>query len=146
MEPGVIVAAGLHMPEKPPRDLAERLFEFACDVVPYCRELSKEPGVVRHIAWQLSDSASSAAANYQEARAAYSRREFAAKNSIVLKELRESKLWLRIIIRCRLGPPAESQRLLNEVGQLCAIFTSSMKKPHPVAMWVAWAVVLTCNL
>ena len=131
------------MPESPPRDLAERLFEFACDVVPYCCELSKEPGVVRRIAWQLSASATSAAANYQEAKAAYSRREFAAKNSTVLKELRESKLWLRIIIRCRLAPPAESERLLNEVDELCAIFTSSMKKLHPIAMFVVCALVLT---
>jgi len=90
--------------------------------VPYCRELSKEPGVVRQIAWQLSDAATSAAANDQEAKAAYSRREFAAKNSTVLKELRESKLWLR---------------------KLCAIFTSSMKKLHPVALFVACAIVLT---
>jgi hypothetical protein len=57
--------------QTPPRDLAERLFDFACDVVPYCRELSKEPGVVRQIAWQLSDAATSAAANDQEAKAAY---------------------------------------------------------------------------
>jgi four helix bundle protein len=131
------------MSQTPPRDLAERLFEFACDVVPYCRELSKEPGIVRRIAWQLSASATSAAANYQEAKAAYSRREFAAKNSTVLKELRESKLWLRIIIRCRLGPLAESERLLNEVDQLCAIFTSSMKRLHPIAMFVAFAIALT---
>jgi four helix bundle protein len=88
----------------PPRDLAERLFDFACEVVTYCRELSKEPGTVRHIALQLSDAGTSAAANYEEAKAAYSRREFAAKNSVVLKELRE----------------------------LCAIFTTSMKKLHPV--------------
>jgi four helix bundle protein len=134
------------MTEKPTRDLAERLFDFACEVVPFCRQLSKEPGVVRRIAWQLSDSATSAAANYQEAKAAYSRRDFAAKNSTVLKELRESKLWLRIIIRCRLGPTAKSQDLLDEADQLCAIFTSSMKKLHPIAMWVAWTVVLTCNL
>jgi hypothetical protein len=46
----------------PPRDLGERRFVFACDVVNYCRELSKEPGVVRNIAWQLSDAATSAAA------------------------------------------------------------------------------------
>jgi len=134
------------MPEKSPRDLAERLFDFACDVVSYCRRLSEEPGMVRHIAWQLSDSATSAAANYQEAKAAYSRREFAAKNSTVLKELRESKLWLRIVIRCRLGPPAESQRFLNEVDELCAIFTSSMKKLHPIALFAAWAIILTCTL
>jgi four helix bundle protein len=100
--------------------------------VTYCRELSKEPGTVRQIAWQLSDAGTSAAANYEEAKAAYSRRDFAAKNSVVLKELRESKLWLRVIVRCRLGPPASAQSLLGEAAQLCAIFTSSMKKLHPV--------------
>jgi hypothetical protein len=66
----------------PPRDLAERLFDFACDVVTYSRELSKESGVVRNIAWQLSDAATSAAANYQEAklrtRGATSRQEIAS--------------------------------------------------------------------
>jgi hypothetical protein len=56
------------MPQPPLRNLGDRTFRFACDVVTYCRELSKEPGVV--------------------AKAAYSRREFAAKNSGVLKELR----------------------------------------------------------
>jgi len=91
------------MPNKPPRDLAERTFNFACDVVRYCRELSKETGVVRNIAWQLSDAATSAAANYQEAKAAYSRREFALKTSICLKELRESDLWLRVVLTCELG-------------------------------------------
>jgi hypothetical protein len=49
------------MPQTPRRDLGEHTFTFACDVVGYCRELSKEPGVVRHIAWQLSDAATSAA-------------------------------------------------------------------------------------
>src|SRR5262245_54956641 len=121
------------MSENHPYDLAERLFDFACDVVTYCRELSKEPGVVRHIAWQLSDAGTSAAANYEEAKAAYSRRDFAAKNSVVLKELRESKLWLRIVIKCRLGPLSEAERLEDEADQLCAIFTSSMKKLHPIA-------------
>ena len=88
------------MPQTPPRDLGERTFNFACEVVKYSRELSKEPGVVRNIAWQLSDAATSAAANYQEAKAAYSRKEFAVKTSICLKELRESDLWLRVILAC----------------------------------------------
>jgi four helix bundle protein len=71
-------------------------------------------------------------ANYEEAKAAYSRRDFAAKNSVVLKELRESKLWLRVIVRCGLGSLAGAQRLLREADELCAIFTTSMKKLHPV--------------
>jgi four helix bundle protein len=120
------------MASPPPRDLGERTFQFACDTVRYCRELSKEPGVVRHIAWQLSDSATSAAANYQEAKAAYSRREFAAKSSVVLKELREADLWLRIILHCEIGPSAVPTRLQAESNQLVAIFTTSMRTLRPV--------------
>src|SRR5438094_7459947 len=120
------------MPDKPPRDLAERTFNFACDVVKYCRDLSKEPGVVRNIAWQLSDAATSAAANYQEAKAAYSRREFAAKNSLSLKELRESDLWLRVVLSCELGPREAPTRLQRESNELVAIFTTSMRRLRPV--------------
>jgi len=120
------------MPDKPPRYLAERTFNFACDVVRYCRELSKEPGVVRHIAWQLADAATSAAANYQEAKAAYSRKEFAAKNSICLKELRESDLWLRVVLTCELGPRERAARLQSESNEMAAIFTTSMRWLRPV--------------
>jgi len=116
----------------PPRDLAERTFTFACDVVTYCRELSKEPGVVRHIAWQLAEAATSVAANYQEAKAAYSRREFAAKTSVSLKEVRESDMWLRVVITCELGPREASTRLQRESNELVAIFTASMRKLKPV--------------
>src|SRR5213595_1956039 len=113
------------MTYNPPRDLGARTFNFACDVVKYCRELSKEPGVVRNIAWQLSDAATSAAANYQEAKAAYSRKEFAVKNSLSLKELRESDLWLRVILTCELGARERATRLRSESNELVAIFTAS---------------------
>ena len=39
-----------------PRDLGERTFQFACEIVQFCRKLSAEPGVVRQIAWQLADA------------------------------------------------------------------------------------------
>ena len=126
------LAARGAMPASPPRDLGERTFNFACDVVKYCRELSKEPGVVRNIAWQLSDAATSAAANYQEAKAAYSRLEFAAKNSLCLKELRESDLWLRVVLTCEIGPRARATDLQAESNQLVAIFTASMRRLRPV--------------
>ena len=120
------------MPDKPPRDLGERTFRFACDVVKYCRELSKEPGVVRHIAWQLAEAATSAAANYQEAKAAYSRKEFAAKTSISLKELRESNLWLRVVLTCEIGPGEAPTRLQIEANELVSIFTASMHRLRPI--------------
>jgi hypothetical protein len=75
--------------------------------------------------------ATSAAANYEEAKAAYSRKDFALKNSIVLKELREADLWLRVILRCHIGTPQAPAALRIESDQLVAIFTSSMRKLHP---------------
>jgi hypothetical protein len=60
-----------------------------------------------------------------------SRRDFAAKNSIVLKELRESDLC-RVVLRCDLCQPATPRILQKESDQLIAIFTSGMKKLHPI--------------
>src|SRR5262249_33923947 len=70
----------------------------------------------------------SIAANYEEAKAAYSRRDFTAKRSIVLKEARESRLWLRVIAAEGPAPIDEVQPLLEESNQLVAIFTTSVKK------------------
>jgi four helix bundle protein len=113
----------------PPYDLGERTFVFACDVVRFCRKLAEEPGVVRHVAWQLSRAGTSIAANYEEAKASYSRREYAAKNTIVLKEAREARLWLRIILACSLtADDVEARRLHGESDQLVAIFITSVRK------------------
>ncbi len=120
------------MPTSHPSDLRERVFEFVCLVVLFCRQLSKEPGTVRQIAWQLADAASSAGANLEEAKAAYSRRDFAAKNSISLKEMRETLYWLRVIVNCNLAPPKVVQPLLVEANELTAMLTAGMKRLHPV--------------
>ena len=117
----------LVMTVQPPRDLSERTFRFACRIVPFCRKLSAEPGVVRQIAWQLADAGTSIAANYEEAKGAYSRREFASKNSIVLKEARESRMWLRLILECRLAPEIEARPLFDEANQLVGIFIASVR-------------------
>jgi len=142
------------------QDLGERTFLFACDVVRFCRKLADEPGVVRHIAWQLSSSGTSVAANYEEAKGSFSRREYAAKNAIVLKEAREARQWLRIILACGLSrDEAEARRLYAESDQLVAIFITSVRKlrhPQVLGLWlcvlgvlrVLWSsgfVVLTFN-
>jgi four helix bundle protein len=116
------------MVNNPPFDLAERTFRFACAIVRFCRKLAQEPGVTRHIAWQLADAGTSIAANYEEAKAAYSRRDFTAKSSIVLKEARESRMWLRLIEAEKLAPLDEVRPLLDEANELVAIFTTSVKR------------------
>src|SRR3954454_18605157 len=117
-----------HMDNNPPYDFAERTFRFACAIVRFCRKLAQEPGVTRHIAWQLADAGTSIAANYEEAKAAYSRRDFTAKSSIVLKEARESRMWLRLIEAENLAPATEVRPLLSEANELVAIFTCSVKR------------------
>src|SRR5438552_19051937 len=114
------------MSNTPPQHLGERTFLFACDIVRFCRRLSAEPGVVRQIAWQLADAGTSIAANYEEAKSAYSRREFVFKNCIVLKEARESRLWLRIILTCELAVDEEVRPLFDEANELVGIFTTGV--------------------
>ena len=117
------------MTNPPPRDLAERTFLFSCAIVRFCRQLSTEPGIVRQIAWQLADAGTSVSANYEEAKGSYSRREFAAKTSIVLKEAREARLWLRIILACNLAADSDAaHQLYDESDQLVGIFIASLRK------------------
>ena len=126
-------------------DLGERTFRFACDIVRFCRRISAEPGVVRQIAWQLADAGTSVAANYQEAKGAYSRREFAAKNCIVLKEARESRLWLRIILACGLVTEDEAKPLYDEADELVGIFTTGVRTLRGLSTYtkvLLWVIIV----
>ncbi len=109
-----------------PYDIRERTFVFACEVVRFTLKLA-ENSDLRRIAYQLMDSATSTAANVEEAKAAYSRREFAMKNCIALKEARETRLWLRILKVCSLAPPTVVDPLHDEAGELVGILTQTVK-------------------
>ena len=111
-----------------PRDLRERTFQFACQIVIFCRELSKDPGLHRQIARQLLRSGTSVGANAEEAKAAYSRRDFACKNSIVLREARESLYWLRLIASTGLQSETACAGLIKEANELVAIYTTIVRR------------------
>lgn len=110
------------MPEND--DLSERLTDFAVRVIKLSTSL---PGnqVGRHISAQLLRSGTSAGANYEEARGAESRADFVHKTGIALKELKETRYWLRLVARTRLIKPTRIDSLLGECEQLCAILASS---------------------
>jgi len=77
-------------------DLGERLFNFAIRAIKYLRILSNSTEY-RVIRYQLTKSATSSGANYEEAQAGSSRADFSNKTRIALREMRESNYWLRII-------------------------------------------------
>src|SRR5262245_42238128 len=111
-----------------PEDLSERSFKFACDAYDYCDDLVRLGGLAARVGYQLWDAASSVGANRAESKSSYSTREFAAKNSICLKESRESLFWLRLAEVKQLGSPNARQHLLCESDQLVAIYVTVVRK------------------
>jgi four helix bundle protein len=106
------------------RDLSERSFRFAVDVVVLCRELRRgDRGVSGLLVSQLLRSATSVGANLEEARGAQSRADLIAKCSIACKEAREALYWLRLIQETATRLPASTAALRDEAGELVAILT-----------------------
>ena len=71
-------------------------------------------------------AATSAGANYEEACAAESRADFIHKMQIVLKELRESHYWLRLLEKSDLTAKSELAPILKEADELCRIIAQSV--------------------
>ncbi|UCG23244.1 MAG: four helix bundle protein [Chloroflexota bacterium] len=107
-------------------DIEERLVEFAVRIIRVSGSLP-DTSAGRHVGSQLLRSGTSPAANYGEARGAESKRDFVHKLKIVLKELNESRIWLKIIVRSALIPPERLEELLDENDQLCRIINTSIQ-------------------
>ncbi len=105
--------------------LSERLLDFAVEVIKIVGKITKTY-VGRQIAGQLIRSSSSAGANYEEACGAESRSDFIHKLQIVLKELRESSFWLKLIRKSSLLPAEEIDELITESSELGNIIAKSI--------------------
>jgi len=106
-------------------ELEDRLIDFAVRIGNVADALPETP-LGQHIADQILRSGTSPAPNYSEGCAAESRRDFAHKLSISLKELRETKTWLRIIRKADLLPAERLHKITDETDQLCAILSQSV--------------------
>ena len=106
-------------------DIEERLLEFAVRVGKAVDTLP-DSRLGRHIAGQLVRSGTSPAPNYAEACAAESKKDFIHKLAIALKELRESNVWIRMIVKSELIPEQRLEQLRDECDQLCKIIAKSL--------------------
>ena len=106
-------------------ELSERLLEFAVRVGKAVDALPQSR-LGRHIARQLVRCGTSPAPNYEEACSAESRKDFVHKLNISLKELRESRCWIRLIIKADLLTESKMTNLLDECNQLCKILAKSI--------------------
>ena len=106
-------------------DIEERLLEFAVRVGKAVDALP-DTRLGRHIAGQLVRSGTSPAPNYAEACAAESKKDFIHKLAIALKELRESNIWIRLIVKSDLIPSQRLEQLREECDHLCKIIAKSL--------------------
>jgi four helix bundle protein len=107
-------------------DIQERLIDFASDVIQFTSRLPKTPAG-KHIASQLLRSGTSPAPNYSEARAAESSNDFVHKLKIVLKELNETNVGLKITKKSKMVNAEDIIDLYNECGELSKIINASIK-------------------
>lgn len=106
-------------------NLSERLWTFAARVGKIVDALP-ESRLGRHISGQLVRCGTSAPPNYDESGAAESRDDFIHKLSVALKELRESRGWLRFIVIAELLPQKSMADVIDEAEQLCRILGKSV--------------------
>jgi four helix bundle protein len=109
------------------RDIQERSFQFALQIVHLHERISRSEGAARVIARQVLRSATSIGANLEEASAAQSKADFISKCSIASKETRETRYWLRLLTGCTAISQEELAPLVKEAGELVAILTTIVK-------------------
>lgn len=107
-------------------DLEERLAKFAERIINLMKKLKQDAINSRMIA-QVVASSGSTGANYSEANEAESKRDFIHKISIVKKELKETKHWLRLIACANPTLKEEFREVWKENHELLLIFSKIQK-------------------
>lgn len=107
-------------------DLEDRLVKFACTCLDVC-DLLPNTKAAQNLEYQLSKSSTAPALIYGEAQAAESPADFIHKMKMVLKEIRETRINLRIIIEKPLLVNDKINLALKECNELMAIFLKSIE-------------------
>jgi four helix bundle protein len=114
-------------PKKKRYDLEDRLLDFAVAVVELTDDLpSTRAG--NHIAGQLLRCGTSPYGHHGEVESAESRKDFIHKLKVCLKELRETRRWLRLVSRLKkMNRDPRSVACLAEAEELIRIFVASVR-------------------
>ncbi|MBI4033939.1 MAG: four helix bundle protein [Candidatus Brennerbacteria bacterium] len=102
-------------------DLEERTAKFGEEIIRFCKNV-KQDAITKPIITQLIRSGTSIGANYMEANAASSKKDFRNKIFICKKEAQETKHWLRMMSECAPEKKEETRKLWKEVQELTLIF------------------------
>ena len=107
-------------------DLEDRLVHFGSTACQLGQRLPRTP-LGQHVAIQLTRSSTSTFANYGEVQSAESRRDFIHKLGICLKELRETRTWLKFMREMDLASEQSLAPVMRECDELLAILATGIK-------------------
>ncbi|HCK99241.1 MAG TPA: four helix bundle protein [Candidatus Marinimicrobia bacterium] len=108
-------------------DLEERLIEFSVLIIEIVMEMPNTKAG-NHLSGQLVRSGTSVSLNYGEAQSGESRKDFIHKMKVVLKELRETFICLKIIQKAKLyKTEAKIEKAKKENNELISIFVKSIE-------------------
>lgn len=108
-------------------ELEARLIDFSVSIIDLSRKM-KNSYVAKHLSSQLVRSGTSVSLNYGEAISGESKRDFIHKLKIILKELRESHICLKIIEKTQLCSDMKVLNLVSiENNELISIIVASIK-------------------
>ena len=109
-----------------PYNLEDRLVNLASDAAQFCRDIPND-FAGQYYGNQLLRSSGSSALNFGEMQGAQSDRDFKNKAAISLKELKESRINLKILSKIEYGISSKRVELLDEVEQLIKIIATIIK-------------------
>lgn len=108
-------------------DLAERTAKFGENIIDFVNSLKDNP-INRPLISQVIRSATSIGANYMEADAAESKKDFQHKIILCKKEAKETLHWLRMIAKANPDKKDGCRKLWKEAHELTLIFSKIAKK------------------
>lgn len=104
-------------------DLEERTIQFGENIIELAKKIPKNTITIPLID-QLVRAGTSVGANYCEADGANSKKDFVHKIGISKREAKETKYWLRMIMKAVPELKEEAEILWNEAQELNLIFSS----------------------
>jgi four helix bundle protein len=104
--------------------ILNKTFDFALQTIELYRTMTEQKEFV--LSKQLLRSGTSIGANVEEATAAFSKKDFAAKMSIASKEARETRYWLRLLDKSKIVN-IDCQQYLIEIENIINILTAIVK-------------------
>ena len=106
-------------------DLEDRFVDYTCRMIDVVEALPNTRAG-NYIAGQLIRSCHSPTFNYGEAQAAESPKDFVHKMGVVLKELKECRVALKVIRKKEMVKPVKLEGVYGETEELIAIIAKSI--------------------